>query len=320
MGVVLIIVLSVAAVFIILSFSGAYYMYRFAIVRNKEAKNYWENEITDTHGLDEEAFAVIKKGEKYLKSLEWERILLMSHDGLTLVGHLTEHPEPRGMFLMAHGYRSSGVFDFSGAVEDIMGMGFSLLIIDQRAHGESEGNSICFGEKERHDIVRWAEYLKMRYPELPVILDGVSMGAATVAMGGAIGYPDNVRAAICDCGYTTPEAICKLTLKRWFHLPPFPIYYAAKLIVKCIAGCDLGGASSEAGLRALCERGVPILIAHGKADGFVPYYMAEENYAACTGDCAELFAVSDADHGMAYLHDRDGYIAAMERLFEKAGI
>ncbi len=320
MGAVLITVLSVAAVFLLLSFVGAYYMYRFAIVRNKKAKNYWKEEITGAHGLDEAAFAVIKRGERHLKSLEWERILLGSHDGLTLVGHLTEHQSPRGIFLMAHGYRSSGVFDFSGAVEDIMGMGFSLLIIDQRAHGESEGDSICFGVKERYDIVRWAEYLKMRYPELPVVLDGVSMGAATVAMGGEIGYPDNVRAAICDCGYTTPEAICKLTLKRWFRLPPFPIYYAAKLIVRLKARCDLAGASSANGARALCEKGIPILIAHGKADGFVPYYMAEEIFASCTGDSAELFAVEGADHGMAYLHNREGYIAAMGRLFEKAGI
>ncbi len=321
----LVILFSSAVLFLALSLGVGYYMYRFAFIRVKKARDLWTEEITNPHTLPDEAFATIKRGERFVKSLEWEHVSVMSHDGLSLVGHLAEYlaPDgaaPRGIFLMVHGYKSSGIFDFSGAVEDIRGMGFSLLIIDHRAHGESEGEHICFGVNERRDVIRWAEYLRERYPALPVVLDGVSMGAATIAMGGELGYPDNVRALVCDCGYTTAGDICRTVLKRWFHLPPFPIYHAAKLIVKLRAGIDLDGASAALGARALCERGVPILIAHGKADGLVPYYMAEEIYAACIGNSAELFAVEGADHGLSYLCEREAYIEAMGRLFKKAGI
>lgn len=320
MKIFLIALASLAALFVIVSLAAGYYMYRFAIARDKKANNLWDNEITSPRGLDERSFEVIKRGEAFAKSLEWERITIKSHDGVELVGRLYVKPDAKGIFLMAHGYRSTGIFDFSGAIRPISNLGFSLLIIDQRGHGESGGGHVCFGVKSRYDIVRWAEYLGERFPNTPVVLDGVSMGAATIMMGGEIGYPDNVRALVCDCGYTTPEAICKMTLKRWFKLPPFPVYYAAMMFVRIFAGYSFDEASSIRGVRALAERGTPILIAHGKADGFVPYSMAEELYEACRGENVELFAVDGADHGLAFLLDRDGYIEAMHRLFKKAGI
>ena len=316
----LIILISLAALFVIVSLAAGYYMYRFAIVRNKKARNFWEEEITSPRGLDEHSFAVIKAGEAFAKSLEWEKITVKARDGANLVGRFYEKAGARGIFLMVHGYRSTGIFDFSGAIRPISELGFSLLVIEHRGHGESDGNHVCFGVKSRYDVISWAEYLRERFPGMPVVLDGVSMGAATIMMGGEIGYPDNVRALICDCGYTTPAEICKKTLKRWFHLPPFPIYYVAMIFVKLFAGYSFSEASSVRGVRALAQRGTPILIAHGKADGFVPYSMAEELYEACRGENTELFAVDEADHGLAFLVDRDGYIEAMHRLFKKAGI
>ena len=300
--------------------AAGYYMYRFAIARDKKARNFWEEEITSPRGLDERSFATIKCGEAFAKSLEWEKVTIKAHDGVDLVGRLYEKPEAKGIFLMVHGYRSTGIFDFSGAIRPISELGFSLLVIEQRGHGESGGGHVCFGVKSRYDVIRWAQYLGERFPDMPVVLDGVSMGAATIMMGGEIGYPDNVRALICDCGYTTPSAICKKTLKRWFHLPPFPIYYTAAAITRALAGYSLNGASALNGVRSLSAKGTPILIAHGKADGFVPFSMAEELYAACRGENTELFAVDGADHGLAFLIDRDGYIEAMHRLFKKAGI
>jgi len=320
MKIALIIIASVAALFVITSLAAGYYMYRFAIARDKKARNFWEEEITSPRGLDERSFATIKRGEAFAKSLEWEKVTVKARDGVDLVGRLYEKSGARGIFLMVHGYRSTGIFDFSGAIKPISEMGFSLLVIEHRGHGESGGQHVCFGVKARYDVIRWAGYLGERFPNLPVVLDGVSMGAATIMMGGEIGYPDNVRALVCDCGYTTPEAICKKTLKRWFKLPPFPIYYTAAAFTRIFAGYSLSGASSVDGVRALSRKGTPILIAHGRADGFVPYSMAEELYEACRGDNVELFTVDEADHGLAFLVDRDGYIEAMHRLFKKAGI
>lgn len=320
MDIVLVVLGVLIVLFLAVTFGGGYYMYRYAIVRDKKAKNFWVEEIAKSDEISDSAYAQIKEGERFIKGLTWEKVSIKSHDGLTLVGHVHENSAQRGVFIMVHGYKSAAVYDFSCAVGPMMEMGFSILLIEQRAHGESEGKRIGFGALERYDVVRWAEYAGERWGGLPVVLDGVSMGSSTVMMGGENGYPENVRALICDCGYTTPGAICRITLKRWFNLPPFPIYYGAKIFTRLLAGYDLDGVSSADGLRALAEKKVPILIAHGRADGFVPFYMGEENFAAAREGNAEFFVSEEADHALAYLCDRDGYTAAMHRLFDKAGI
>ena len=307
---------------LLLTAAAGWYMYRFAIVRNpKMQRDAWVEEPKTFADLTEEDFDKIVKDVHYLRDFPKERITIESHDGLKLAGHLFAAENPRAVVIMAHGYRSSAPFDFSGAVQDFHKLGLSCLLIDQRAHGYSEGKYIGFGATERFDVVRWAEYCKNRWENLPVIMDGVSMGAATVVMGCSVGYPDNVRAIIADCGYTTPGAICKRTLKRWFKLPPFPVYYAAKVFVKLMAGYDLDGVSTTEAIRKMRnERPIPILFAHGRKDDFVPCTMSEENFAVINDGSAEIFLVDEADHGLAYLRDKPGYTEAILRLFEKAGI
>ncbi len=303
---------------------GGYYMYRFAIVRDRSGKrqtDFWNAEFKASSSLPEEVTVQMKEGFYRLKAMPYEKVEIRSHDGLRLVGRVFEHPEPRGVFLMVHGYRSSGAWDFSCALESIYTRDhFTCLVIDHRGHGESEGEHICFGALEKYDVVQWAKYAQKRWEKLPVVMDGVSMGAATVMMGCEVGYPENVKAIIADCGYTTPAAICKKVLKQWFGLPPFPIYHAANFFARLLGGFDLEKSSA---LLAMLNDGrkLPVLIAHGKADGFVPYEMSVENMTAFVEDGrGELFTSEEADHGLAFLYDYEGYHNAMLRLFDRAGI
>ena len=319
----LIIGLAVLLFVLLLTVFAGWYMYRFAIVRNpKMQRDVWHEEPKAFADLTEKEMEKITQDVHYLREFPRERLTIESHDGLKLAGHLFAVENPRGLVIMAHGYRSSAPFDFSGAVRDFNARGLTCLLIDQRAHGYSEGKHIGFGATERYDVVRWAQYCEKRWPDLPVVMDGVSMGAATVVLGCSVGYPKNVRAIIADCGYTTPGAICRRTLKRWFHLPPFPVYYAAKVFVKLLGGYDLDGVSSVNAIKKMRqENPIPMLFAHGEKDDFVPAEMSRENFATFDGDeSAEIFLVEEAEHGLAYVRNKAGYTEALDRLFEKAGI
>lgn len=323
MQIFLVILAVLAGLFLLFTFGGGYYMYRFAIVRKKK-KDYWREELHPSDTFTEEEKADIRRGEAFIRSHANEVITIESRDGLKLSAHLIENEVPVGLVIMVHGYRSHPMLDFSCAVEPFYRYGFSMLLIDHRAHGWSEGSHIGFGVTERDDVVRWAEYAKNRWSDLPVILDGVSMGGATVMMGAGLGYPDNVKAIIADCGYTSPGAICKKVLRQWFRLPPFPLYYGAKFWVKLLAGYDLDGASSAEALKSLSERADRpcVLIAHGMADDFVPYAMALECRAAMPEEDDRVWFVSSetAGHGLAFLKDREKYIAALEEMYAKAGV
>ena len=317
------ILLSAAGLFLLAAAIAGWYMYRFAIVRNpKMQKDAWHEEPKTFADLTEKDMEKIVRDVHYLREFPREQITIESHDGLKLAGHLFAAENPRGIVIMAHGYRSSAPFDFSGAVQDFRNLGFSCLLIDHRAHGYSEGKFIGFGALERYDVVNWAKYCEKRWPDLPVIMDGVSMGAATVLMGCGVGYPKNVRAVIADCSYTTPGAICRRTLKRWFKLPPFPVYYAAKLFVRLRAGYNLDGVSTVDAIRKMLrENPIPVLFAHGLKDDFVPPEMSRAGYAVFENTAlGEIFLVEEADHGLAYVRNKTGYTEALLRLFEKAGI
>ena len=318
----------IAALLLLLALIGGYVMVRKAVRRDERRMNRaWDEPLKKPDSITDEEFAVMQDGEKLLKDRMCEYVTIDSRDGLKLSARYYEHPAPRGIFLMVHGYRSSSAADFSGAVRSVWDMGYSLFLIDQRAHGRSEGKYIGYGIKERYDAVDWANYLKERFPGVPVVADGVSMGAGTVMLACGAGWPDNVKAVIADCGYSSAGDICKVCMKKWFHLPAFPIYYGAKLWIRLLAHYDLDEVNARDSLaklkdKSLYEKPLPILLAHGRADGFVPYYMSEENMKAFgpEDDFAELFTSETADHGMAFLRDHDGYMEAIGRLFDKAGL
>jgi pimeloyl-ACP methyl ester carboxylesterase len=241
----------------------------------------------------------------------------VSHDNLRLTAHyIPPEGEMRGIFLMVHGFRSCGFHDFSGAVHDISKLGFGCMVIDQRAHCLSGGDTVCFGALERFDVIRWAELIEREFPGVPVILDGISMGGATVMAAAGLDLPANVRGIIADCGYTSMRAIFNEVIRKKFHLPAFPLVDLASLYCRLRNGFDFDTLQSA---ETLAHAQVPVLLAHGMKDDLVPYFMAEEIYAAVKDKIdVELVTSSEAGHGLTYLHDHEAYTAAMNRLYDKA--
>lgn len=322
-----------AGLFLLFSLAGGYILYHTAIRRDdRKTNDAWNGDLWRSDNLTDGEFARMQAGKELLQERLAEFVTMTARDGKKLSARYFEHPatedhRPRGIFLMVHGYRSSSIQDFSAAVKSVWDIGYSLFMIDQRAHGKSEGGAICFGVKERYDVVDWAEYLKRRFPDTPVVADGVSMGAGTVMFACGVGWPDNVKAVIADCGYTSAGAICRVCMKKWFHLPPFPIYYAAKLWIRILAGYNLDAVTARESLEKLKDPSLypnplPILLAHGREDGFVPYAMSEENMKAFGPEdtFAEFFTSDTAEHGLAFIRDYDGYMAAIGRLLDKAGL
>ena len=70
-------------------------------------------------------------------------------------------------------------------------MGFNLLGIDLRAHGDSEGSLCTGGFAERHDLEQVVHQLVARKPQetQTLVLFGASLGAAAVAGAAAILAP-----------------------------------------------------------------------------------------------------------------------------------
>ncbi len=233
-----------------------------------------------------------------------EEIEMTSFDGLKLHAYFLPAPggaeNASGSLVLMHGFHGSGLKDFAIVSKFYHQNNFNVLIPDQRTHGQSEGKFITFGVKERFDCHDWVLLLNKKLgSDRNVFLDGVSMGCATVLMACGTGLPENVKGVIADCGFTSPYEIMKHVITQNMHLPAFPIMPIANMLTKCLADFGLKEYSAT---RAMEGNTIPVLFVHGDADDFVPPYMTEQNYAACTAP-KQLFMVSGAIHAMSYFTD-----------------
>ena len=249
---------------------------------------------------------------KDIRRAPYDVFEIRSNDGLTLRARYYEYAPGAPIEILFHGYRGYAERDLCGGVERCHKLGRSALIVDQRASGESDGHVITFGIRERVDCALWARFAAERFPDSPLILTGISMGAATVMTALCEELPKSVVCVLADCGYTTPKAIISKVL-RDIRLPVWLFYPAVKLGARLFGRFDLEEASALAGVS---KTNVPVIFIHGDEDDFVPYSMSEELYEACSSTHKRLVKITGAGHGLAFPRDEDGYINAL-REFEK---
>jgi pimeloyl-ACP methyl ester carboxylesterase len=75
--------------------------------------------------------------------------------------------------------------------------GYSTLLIDFQGTGESAGEAITFGWRERFDVIAAVQYLKARLPGQPVAIIAISLGgAATLLARSSLGLHGVVLEAV----------------------------------------------------------------------------------------------------------------------------
>ena len=264
----------------------------------------------------DESRDLIEHGRALYDSLPYEDLYLTSFDGLRLHARFYKNGDGRRTLLLSHGFRSSGRGDFAAVLPLYYEtLGCSLLVLDHRAHGESEGRYITYGIRERFDVRDWARYLTDRAGgDVQIVLDGISMGATAVLMACGTELPDTVTGVIADCGFTSPWDIFSHILHGTFHLGDFPILYLFGHMARRRAHFGFREATT---VRAVENWTKPALFIHGTADDFVPPAMTEAAYAACPAADKTLILVEGAMHGCSYLRDRARCESALRQFFAK---
>ena len=107
-----------------------------------------------------------------------------------------------------------------------------------------------------------------------------------------------------DSGYGSVRGILGYQLHALFHLPEFPFLYAARSAILRHAGYDIFRASAEEQLKKASK---PILMIHGEADTFVPFFMLQRIFDAAASKEKQMLAIPGAGHGTACCADPDRY-------------
>ena len=252
------------------------------------------DEFADRAKMEEYAVRMAPVGE-WMEKQKWEHVYIRSRDGLKLHAlYLAAEKPAVKLVILHHGYTSHAV-DNATHAKFFNEQGYEVLLLDLRAHGESEGEYVGFGILDRFDTLEWARYGRERFgQDVKIVLHGTSMGGATVLM--ALGLPEiqeTVSAVIADCAYTSPADIFASVIQKDYHLPPTPIIKLTSVRSRKAAGYGFDDYST---LDALRGNRVPVLFIHGREDKFVPTWMSQKNYDACTSK-KRLLMVDNAGHG-----------------------
>ena len=290
-----------------LTLGGAYYAYRTAFSGSKRLQTPVRH-VPAGAAFDDYRERMLE-GIDRLCALPFDRWEIRSFDGLKLVGKFYKGDAGKPVVLFFHGYRSTAERDSSGGAQFCLQRGYSMLLVDQRCHGDSEGRIITFGAKERQDCKRWAEEIVDRLgTDVEILLAGVSMGAATVLAASELDLPEQVKGIWADCAYASTAGVLRHTARRW-GWPEWPAYQLVRLGARLF-----GGFSPEESSRveAVKHTDLPILLVQGTEDTMVPCDMASEIQQACAGPVT-LLTVRGAEHGISYYVDMPAYHAALEK-------
>lgn len=285
---------------------GAAYFYQRTMKRGK-AKTERTIKIAGTDWSQHMDF--IQERKKYMLAQYHEDVYQTSKDGLKLHATYFPGPDTQKIVICFHGYTSDGMHDFIGLSDYYMRNGYGMLLVDERAHGKSEGTYIGFGCLDRHDALGWIQWVIQECgPQVQILLHGISMGGSTVLMTSSMELPLQVKGIISECGFTSPKEVFTHVLHTMYHLPAFPMIQISDYVNRKKAGFGLDECNAA---REVHNAKVPILLIHGDGDTFVPCEMCEKIYENCTSPKTRLI-IKDAAHAECYYKDTEAYEQALD--------
>jgi alpha-beta hydrolase superfamily lysophospholipase len=227
-----------------------------------------------------------------------EDFLVTAPDGAALRGWKVRPQDPNGSWvLLFHGVADNRVGTI-GQSEILLHTGYGVVMMDQRAHGESGGAMATYGWLERNDTRAVVDALVASEHPAHIFALGESMGAG-IALQSA-GIDPRIEAVVAEA----PFASLREASYDYAGFEEYPLlgktvfapgawmmlYRGGKL-----AGFPAAGVSPE---QAVAARNFPVLLICDEADTTLPCRHAERIYAAARGP-KSLWIVPGAFHTAA---------------------
>lgn len=290
--------------------AGSAYFYRRTMKRSR-AKRERTIKMSGTDWA--QYFPLMEERKKWMMEQPHRDVWITSGDGLKLHGTYFEGEKGTRAVICFHGYTSDGMSDYIGLSDYYLKHGYRMLLVDERAHGQSEGEYIGFGCKDRLDALRWIHWMLDQAPQgqqrdMEILLHGTSMGGATVLMTAGLDLPVQVKGVVSDCAFTSPKEVFTHVLHTMYHLPAFPMIQIADRVNRKRAGYGLDECNAA---REVRKAVIPALLIHGSADTFVLCRMCEEIYQNYAGPKTKLI-VQGAGHAESYYKNRAAYEKALD--------
>lgn len=253
---------------------------------------------------------MVIRNMKVFSMIPYYKVSIKANDGVTLYGKYYRNGDSKKTLVFFHGYHADPLNNINTPGLMMLKRGYNILLVTERAHGESLGKYITFGVKEKEDALLWISYLNQNYNPDNIVLWGVSMGCATVEMI-SDRLPKNVSLLVLDCGFTGAYEEVYYSLSRKSKLKPRLTMKFLSLLAK-IHGFKLEKNKAN---EALKNCNIPALFIHGKKDLMVPLSMGMENYNSHNGIKKQVLV--DCGHAVSIYVGYDEISKELDQMLEE---
>lgn len=198
-----------------------------------------------------------------------DTLSVRTSDGLNISAFEVKADTSKAVILCLSGIHNPSVTAFFGHSKMFKKQGYSSILIDMRAHGESEGERICAGYKEYLDVNAVVDYVKQQssYKDIPIVVMGLSLGGATAI--NAIGNNDEIDALISLSAFSSWEDAFRENMAMF--IPSF-LTAALSPFVDLATYIKYGKATSIKPIYSISNlKERPALLIHSRDDSQVPY-------------------------------------------------
>ena len=223
-----------------------------------------------------------------------------------LVGEYFDFGNRRAVILIA-GRMESLLYSYFFA-EPYRKAGYNVLVIDNRAHGESDGVLSSLGCREYRDILNWAKLLHDTLGNDTVFLHGICIGCSTALYTlTSKDCPDYLVGMAAEGMYRT----FAVSLTKHFeerNKPMFPLGYITMFYLWLFAGANV---LTDGPYKRIRKMQKPLLMLHSREDPYsVPQY-AQELYDSCPSKQKRLVWFPHGGHSRLRIVDGENYDAAI---------
>lgn len=244
--------------------------------------------------------------------LPLERVRLQSRGGLRLAGWHARQDDAPGTIVFAHGVWSNHL-EMESRAEALWTRGYSVLLFDYRACGESEGRTTTLGQKEVDDLLGAIDFLAGDSDPGPIGVWGNSMGGAVAIM--AAGRCHHIDAVVSDSAF----AVLADNLGHGFHaatgLPAWLFLRTVIALAETLAGANLRSVRPIDSVPALSPR--PLLLVQGEQDVLVHPGEARALHAAA-GEPKELWMLPECGHVEAFEKLPEEFTDRVDKFFRQS--
>lgn len=230
-------------------------------------------------------------------------VTIHSETGRDVRGWLVPGRPDRAGILLLHGLRGDRRSMVPRA-RLLHRLGYTVLLIDLQAHGESPGAAMTFGARESLDVRAAARYLGAVVPGRPVGAIGVSLGGAAVVLAEP---PVPFDAVVLESVYSSFDTAVDNRMRRRLG-PPGPLVSG---LLTWQVPLRLG--ISTAALRPVDRIGqvqAPVLLVQGDRDRSTTLAEGRRMFAAAA-EPKQLWVVPGAGHVDLYRYAPQRYEATV---------